>query len=45
LYAFTYAQGKRLMQPLLGGPDRLDVFRRLLTEPVYPSLLEEWAST
>jgi hypothetical protein len=43
VYAFTYAQGKRLMAPLLQGDDRTQVFRRLLTEPVYPSLLAEWA--
>jgi hypothetical protein len=42
-YAFTYFYGKRLMQPLLQGPDRLTVFHRLLTEQVYPSLLVEWA--
>lgn len=41
-YTFTYAYGKRLMQPLLQGPDRLAVFSRLLTEPVYPGLLVEW---
>lgn len=41
-YAFTYIYGKRLMQPLLQGPDRLAVFTRLLTEPVYPSLLLDW---
>ncbi|HEY3367333.1 MAG TPA: hypothetical protein VGK74_19930 [Symbiobacteriaceae bacterium] len=44
-YAFTYFYGKRLMQPLLQGPDRLAVFRRLLTEQVYPSLLLEWAKS
>ncbi|HSF81080.1 MAG TPA: hypothetical protein VLA49_07595 [Anaerolineales bacterium] len=43
IYAFTYYQGRRLMQPLLQDDDRLQVFRRLLTEPVYPSLLAEWA--
>ncbi len=43
VYAFTYAQGKRLMEPLLKGDGRTEVFRRLLTEPVYPSLLVEWA--
>lgn len=42
-YAFTYIEGRRLMQPLLQGPDRHAVFHRLLTEPVYPSLLVEWA--
>jgi hypothetical protein len=45
IYAFTYSQGKRLMRPLLQGDDRGQVFRRFLTEPVYPSLLADWAST
>ncbi|NPV75438.1 MAG: hypothetical protein HPY59_03590 [Anaerolineae bacterium] len=43
IYAFTYSQGKRLMRPLLQGANRWQVFRRLLTEPVYPSLLAEWS--
>ncbi|HWI51917.1 MAG TPA: hypothetical protein VNT01_07235 [Symbiobacteriaceae bacterium] len=43
-YTFTYFYGKRLMLPLLQGEDRLQVFRRLLTEQVYPSLLLEWAN-
>ncbi|HWI60689.1 MAG TPA: hypothetical protein VNT75_02490 [Symbiobacteriaceae bacterium] len=42
-YTFTYFYGRRLMLPLLQGEDRLHVFRRLLTEQVYPSLLLEWA--
>lgn len=42
-YTFTYFYGRRLMLPLLQGEDRLAVFRRLLTEQVYPSLLLEWA--
>lgn len=42
-YTFTYFYGKRLMQPLLQGDDRKAVFKRLLTEQVYPSLLREWA--
>lgn len=42
-YTFTYFYGKKLMMPLLQGPDRLAVFRRLLTEQVYPSLLVQWA--
>jgi len=41
-YTFTYYYGKRLMEPLLQGPDRVTVFRRLLTEQVYPSMLLEW---
>ena len=42
-YLFTYSEGRRLMAPLLRGENRLDVFRRLLTEQVYPSLLAEGA--
>ena len=38
-YIFTYLYGKRLMRPLLQGPDRLAVFRRFLTEQVTPSQL------
>lgn len=42
IYAFTYSHGKRLLQSVLQGENRLEVFRRLLTEPVYPSLVREW---
>jgi hypothetical protein len=41
LYAFSYYQGKRLMQPLLQRPDRLAVFRRLLSEQLLPGDLLE----
>ena len=41
IYAFTYYQGKRLMEPRLQDDDRLQVFRRLLTGQVYPSGLGE----
>jgi len=43
IYAFTYSHGKRLLQSVLQGGDRVEVFRRLLTEPVYPSLVREWS--
>ncbi|MBN1668005.1 MAG: hypothetical protein JW862_12995 [Anaerolineales bacterium] len=43
IYAFTYPEGKRLMKPLLQDDNRAQVFRRLLTELVSPSLLAEWA--
>ena len=43
IYAFTYAQAKMLMRPLLQNSNQKQVFRRFLTEPVYPSLLVEWA--
>lgn len=42
-YLFTYSEGRRLIAPLLRGENRLDIFRRLLTEQVYPSLLAEGA--
>lgn len=42
-YTFTYFYGRRLMLPLLQGQDRHDMFRRFLTEQVYPSLLVQWA--
>ena len=38
-YIFTYSYGHNLMHPLLAGDDRLDVFKRFLTEPIYPSEL------
>ncbi|MEO8971675.1 MAG: hypothetical protein ABI406_08765 [Ktedonobacteraceae bacterium] len=38
-YVFTYFQGKQLMQPWLRGADRFSVFRRFLTEQLYPSEL------
>ena len=43
-YTFTYFYGRDLMLPLLQGGDRHAMFRRLLTEQVYPSLLAEWNS-
>ncbi|MGZ3608572.1 MAG: hypothetical protein ACXWOL_09700 [Ktedonobacteraceae bacterium] len=38
-YIFTYFYGRQLMKPWLQRPDRLTVFRRFLTEQVYPSEL------
>ena len=38
-YVFTYFYGRQLMKPWLQGPDRLNAFRRFLTEQVYPSEL------
>ncbi len=38
-YIFTYFYGKRLMQPWLQSADRLAVFRRFLTEQLYPAEL------
>ena len=40
VYTFTYYYGQRLFAPLLAGPDRWAVFRRLLTTPVIPSRLD-----
>jgi hypothetical protein len=42
-YTFTYTYGRALLQPLLQGPDRFRVFERISSEPVYPTLLREWA--
>ena len=39
IYAFTYYYGKQLMNPWLQGKDRLDVFRRFLSEQITPSEL------
>jgi hypothetical protein len=39
VYVFTYYFGYELLKPLLAGPDRFEVFGRILSTPVYPSLL------
>jgi len=41
-YTFTYFYGERMLRAALAGPGRRDVFRRLLTEPVTPGMVEEW---
>lgn len=41
-YIFTYFYGERMLRAALAGPDRRDVFRRLLTEPITPSMVEGW---
>ncbi len=41
-YIFTYFYGERMLRAALSGPDRRDVFRRLLTEPVTPGMVEGW---
>ena len=38
-YIFTYFYGRQLLQPLLGGPRKHAILRRLLTEQVTPSQL------
>jgi len=40
LNSLSYSSGQALMRPLLQGPDRVSVFRRLLTEQITPSQLE-----
>ncbi len=44
-YIFTYFYGRQLMKPWLQRPDRLTVFRRFLTEQVYPSELVKEATS
>jgi hypothetical protein len=39
VYAQTYAHGRRLLRPLIAGPDRWTAFRRVLTEPAHPAWL------
>jgi hypothetical protein len=39
LYSFSYSHGARLIRPLLAGPKREEVIRRLLTEQITPSRL------
>lgn len=41
-YVFTYHAGRDLLGRWLDGGDRLPRYRRLLTEQVSPSLVEEW---
>ncbi len=41
-YIFTYHAGRDLLGRWLASGDRTDRFRRLLTEPVWPSLIEGW---
>jgi hypothetical protein len=41
LYNLTYVAGQSLLQPTLQGPDKLPLFRRLLTEQLTPSQLKK----
>jgi hypothetical protein len=41
-YAFNYSMGGDLVAPLLEGPDRVDNFARLLSEPFTPTQVREW---
>jgi len=41
-YAFNYSVGKKLLAPLLEGPDRVENFARLLREPFTPTQVRDW---
>ncbi|MCG8351864.1 MAG: hypothetical protein MI924_29210 [Chloroflexales bacterium] len=41
-YIFTYTAGRTLLGRWLQRGDRAERFRTLLTEPIYPSLIEQW---
>jgi hypothetical protein len=43
-YVFNYALGKELIAPLLEGPDAMENFRRLLSEPFTPSQVRAWVA-
>ncbi|HYN89890.1 MAG TPA: hypothetical protein VER55_15260, partial [Ardenticatenaceae bacterium] len=42
IYNLSYAQGRRLIEPLLQGEGGREAFRRILSQQVYPSMLAEW---
>lgn len=41
-YTFTYHVGRNLLQRWVARGDRLTRFRQVLTDQIYPSLLEQW---
>jgi hypothetical protein len=41
-YTFNYGVGNKLLAPLLWGPDRLENFARLLSEPFTPAQVRRW---
>jgi len=41
-YAFNYSVGKKLLAPLLEGPDWVENFARLLSEPFTPTQVRDW---
>jgi hypothetical protein len=43
-YIFNYAAGRKLLAPLLGGPDRIENFSRLLSEPFTPTQVRQWVA-
>jgi hypothetical protein len=41
-YIFNYAMGKELLASLLDGPDAVENFRRMLSEPFTPTQVRQW---
>jgi hypothetical protein len=41
-YTFNYGVGRKLVAPLLEGPDRVKNFARLLSEPLTPGQVRRW---
>jgi len=41
-YTFNYGVGRKLLAPLLRGPDRVENFARLLSEPFTPAQVRQW---
>ena len=41
-YTFNYGVGRKLLAPLLQGPDRVENFARLLSEPFTPAQVRQW---
>ena len=43
-YIFNYAVGRKLLGPLLQGPDRVENYARLLKQPFTPSQVRQWVA-
>jgi hypothetical protein len=43
-YTFNYGVGNKLLTPLLEGPDRVENFSRLLSEPFTPAQVRQWVA-
>ena len=43
-YSFNYGVGRKLLAPLLQGPDRVENFARLLSEPLTPAQVRQWVA-
>jgi hypothetical protein len=41
-YIFNYGVGRKLLAPVLRGPDRVENFARLLSEPLTPAQVRQW---